>query len=229
MADFATSAGVAMAGRVTGNGYLSTAWPVLRWTAQGKVFEAGHGLQDTAIDSQAEATMTPDDVKASVALQSVGNKLVIPLVFRCMWEAEGGAATDYELIFTKASSQCATKLTLSGRAMLQPGICMYSANPVKGTPTASALYGAATTFLLTVSALVTADMCMYDFGILVDNNVASPVTNSSRLYERNFMAEGAPHILTDGAAMIFYINSATTDATFHPYMQWAELDEDDLI
>lgn len=229
MADYTTTSGVPRAGHITGNRYLSTMSPVLRWVAQGKVFEAGHGLQDTAVDSQAETTLTPDDVKASIALQSVGKKLVVPLVFRIMWEAEGGAATDYQLIVTKSSGQCATKLTLSGRDMLQPGLNMYRTSPQQAGPTAQALYGVATTFLLTVSALTTADMCMYDFAALVDNNVASPVTNSSRLYERHFLNEGAPYILTDGAAMIFYISSATSDATFHPYIQWAELDEEDLI
>ena len=229
MADFQNASGTPIPGKVTGNGYLGVVDAPLRWLAQGKVFEAGHGLQDTAADSQGETTMTPDDVKATLALQAVGNKLVVPLVWRIMWEAEGGAATDYQLIITKASAQCATKLTLSGRDALQPGLNMYRANPAKASPTASALYGVATTFLLTVSALVTADMCMYDFAILVDNNVLSPVTNSSRLYERHFLREGVPHIMTDGAAMIFYISSATTDATVHPYIQWAELDEADLI
>lgn len=231
MADFQNRNNVAQAALVTGNRSLVTSGDVLRWTAQGKVFAAGHGLQSTGIDSQAETALTPDDVKASIALQapSGGSKLIVPILLRINFESEGGAATDVELVFTKSASECATTLAFSGRDMLVDDFPLYSTSPVQNSPTARAYYGVATTFLLTVSALTVADMVMYDFAVLADNNVVAPLSNADRLLKYPFLQEGAPHILTNGAAMILYMNAAGGDAVFHPYIQWAELDEDDLI
>jgi len=228
MADYTNNAGVALAGRVTGNRDLVTAGHLLKWAAQGKIFEAGQGLQTVAVDSQGEASLTPDDVKATFALQSssASAPLIIPIMFKCMWEVEGGAATDHHLIFTKKSSDCAAALALSGRPM----VSIQNMNKVKThSPTASALYGAATTFLLTVSALVDGDNIMYDLTAHVDNNVSAPLPGTLQQVGWNFLADGAPHILSQGAAMIFYISSATTDAGVHPYMQWAEVELEDLL
>ncbi len=231
MADFQNNADVARAGRVTGNRDVVTSPNILKWLAEGKIFEAGHGLQSDEANSQAETTLTPDDVKATFALQAPGgaDTLVIPLVFKCMWQAEGSSATDMQLIFTKSSGECATTLALSGRAMLNAGQCLYSASPVKASPKASALYGVATTFLLTVTALTIDDQCMYDYIVMADNNVAAPLPGAANTYERYFLNEGAPHILTSGAAMIFYISATGGDASIHPYIQWAEVTEDDLL
>jgi hypothetical protein len=230
MADFSNNNNIAQAARVTANRDIVTLPSYYKWLAQGKIFEAGQGLQTVGIDSQGETTLTPDDVKATCALvaPSGATTLVIPLLFKVMFEVEGGAATDFQLIFTKAASECATALTLSGRDMAASQ-CMYSANPVKASPSASPLYGVATTFLLTVSALTDADNVMTDFTAMSDNNVSAALgTVAVQQKTYNFM-DTIPHILTSGAAMIFYISSATSDAVIHPYMQWAELTIDDLL
>ena len=231
MADFQNKNNVAGAGLITGNRTLVGTPELLRFAAQGKVFAAGHGLQSDAMDSQAETTLTPDDVKATFALQapSSSSTLVIPILLRVCWEVEGGAATDHQLIFTKAASECATALTMSGRDMIVNNFPIYSTTPVQDAPQASALYGVATTFLLTVSALTAADQIMYDFTAHVDNNVSAPLTGTSQQVQWNFLRDGCPHVLTSGAAMIFYISSATSDAKIHPYMQWLELEADDLL
>lgn len=231
MADFQNNNNVAQAARVTGSRDLVTLPSYYKWLAQGKIFEAGQSLQSDGIDSQGEATLTPDDVKATFALQAPSGKtpLILPLFLKVSWEVEGGAATDFQLIFTRAAPVMGVSLTMSGRDMVAQN-CMYAANPIAGSPKAKALYGVATTFLLTVSALDTANDCVMDeFAALVDNNVSVPVAGSLRVWQRNFMREAIPHILTSGAAMIYYISSATSDAKIHPYMQWAELDEEDLI
>lgn len=226
--DFQDNSSVARAGRVTGNRDLVTSTHLLKWAAQGKIFEAGQGLQTVGVDSQAEASLTPDDVKATFALvaPSATSPLIIPILFKCMWEVEGGAATDNYLIFTKSASDCGTSLALSGRDM----VSIQNMNKGKShKPSAAALYGVATTFLLTVSALVDADNVMYDMTAHVDNNVAAPLEGTSQEVSFNFLAEGAPHIMTAGAAMIFYINSGTSDAAVHQYLQWAEVTEEDLL
>lgn len=228
MADFQTNQGVPVAARVTGNRDLMTSTHLMKWAAQGKIFEAGQGLQTVGIDSQAESTLAPDDEKATWALVAPtgDSPLIIPIMLRVCWEAEGGALTDNHLIFTKKASDCVTDLALTGR----PSVAIQNMNKGQShSPKASALYGVATTFLLTVTNLVDADNVMYDLTAHVDNNVSAPLTGTSQQVQWNFLADGAPHILAEGAAMIFYISSGTSDAKIHPYMQWAEVTEGDLV
>ncbi len=226
---FKTNASVPVPARTTGNRDVITAPNLMKWAAEGKIFEAGQGLQTAAVESQTEATLTPDDVKASIALVAPTDRdtLVIPIMLRICTEVEGGSVADHQLIFTKKSNECVTDLALSGRDM----VSVQNMNKLKGhKPKSSALYGVATTFLLTVSALVDADNIMYDFSALVDNNVSVPLTGSSQQISWHFLSAGAPHILQQGAAMIFYISADTgSDVLFHQYMQWAEVTEADLV
>ena len=230
MSDFTNEDGLAVAALVTKNRTIVTSSDVLRWTAQGKVFAAGHGLQSDPIDSQGETTLVPDDVKATVGLQApAGSKFIVPILLRLCFEVEGGAATDSQLIFTKSASECATTLSLSGRDMIMPSFPLLATSPVQNAATASALYGVATSFLLTVSELTAADMVMYDYTAMADNNVVAPLVGASNKAEFDFLNTGAPHIMTNQAAMLFYISSGTSDSKFHPYIQWAELDLNDLV
>lgn len=229
MSDYQTNAGVPVAARVTGNRDLLTSTHLMKWAAQGKIFEAGQGLQTVAVDSQAESTVDPDDVKATFALvaPTATSPLIIPIMFRLCTEVQGTAATDSHIIFTKAAEDCATDLIFStSRAM----ISIQNMNKGKPhTPQASALYGEAVTFLLTVSALVDADNVLYDLTAMAINNVSAPLTGATQQVQWNFLADGAPHIMAAGSAMIFYISSAGGDAKIHQYMQWAEVTEEDLV
>lgn len=232
MADFKDNDNVPRPARVTGNGDLVILDSYWKWLAQGKVFEAGTGIQTAADLTQGEAAVTPDDVKATFALVAPAGEtpLVLPLFFKVMFEAEDSAAApDSQLIFTKSAGECAAVLALSGRDMTVEG-CMYKANPVKKGPAASPLHGVASTFLLTVSALVDGDAIIYDYWVgAAATNVTAPVTGSSQQRTHDFMHDAIPHILTSGAAMILYISGDTGDALVHPYIQWAELEPDDLL
>lgn len=233
MADFKNNDGVAVAGRVTGSGALVTTKSYYRWLAQGKVFEAGQSLQSTGLDSQEEAALTPDDVKASFALvaPSAKDKIIVPLLFKVMFEGDGGAANDSWLIFTRAAGAMGVSLSVTGTAVNAQN-CLYATSPTKAAPLASAIKGVATTFLVTVSALDTANDCvLYHMALTADafaTTAGMGITLGGSFQQYNFIEDGFPHFLTNGAAMIYYINAATTDAVFHPYVQWAELDPEDL-
>lgn len=96
MADFTNNSGTATAARVNANRDLITLPAYYRWVAEGKVFEAGQSLQSTGLDSQAETALTPDDVKASFALvaPTSSSKVIVPILFKVMFEGDGGAAPD---------------------------------------------------------------------------------------------------------------------------------------
>lgn len=228
MSDYQTNAGVPVAARVTGNRDLLTSTHLMKWAAQGKIFEAGQGLQTVGVDSQGEPTVDPDATLATFALvaPTATSPLIIPIMLRICTEVQGTAATDSHIIFTKAAEDCATDLVLSGRAM----ISIQNMNKGKShTPQASALYGVVSTFALTVSTLVDADNVLYDLTAMAINNVTAPLTGASQQVQWNFLADGAPHIMAAGSAMIFYISSAGGDAKVHQYMQWAEVTEEDLV
>ena len=226
MADFLNNSNVAVAGRTNANRDLVTSPNYLRWLAQGKVFEAGFGVESTPADSQAAI----DDTLVTFALQapSADSPLVIPILLKLMMVADGGALTRIDVAFTKPASQCATALALSGgRAMLGGSLPMYRTTAKSFTAQASALYGAATTFAITSTALVAADYISFHYDSYID--AALTVMTQPPVKTFNFLLEGLPHILTNGAAMLVYINTGTSDSTWIPYMQWAELTEDDLV
>lgn len=230
MADFENNENTPITARVVGNRDVVGLPSYFKWLAEGKIFEAGQGIQTVGIDSGTTAAVTPDDEIAAFALVAPAGKtpLVVPLFLKIMYEGEGNPANDIYLIFTKSAGQCATTLALVGRDMINEA-CMYQTSPVKAGPAASPLYGVATSFALAVSALVDADAILYDMVVLVDNNITVPLPGSSQQYSYNFMRGAVPHILTSGAAMIGYCNAADTDSILHPYMQWAELEPDDLL
>lgn len=224
MSNFENNSNVAQAGRVNGNRDVVVALPYLRWLAQGKIFEAGFGVEDTAADSQAAI----DDTLVSFALQSVGStKIVVPLLLKLAMTADGGALTRIDVAFTKPAALCATVLALTGGRALTSIHNMYRTSPAQSGPTALALYGAATTFAITSTALVAADYVNFHYETWID--AALTVMTQPQIKVINFMAEGAPRGMTAGAAMLVYINTATTDSTFIPYIQWAELEPGDLL
>jgi hypothetical protein len=234
MADFTNNNGVATAARVTANRDLVTVDSYFRWVAEGKVFEAGQSLQSAGLDSQGETALTPDDVKASFALvaPNSSNKIIVPILFKAMFEGDGGAAPDSWLIFTRAAGATGVALTLSGTAVNAQN-CLYATAPVKATPAATVLKGVATTFLLTVSALDTANDCvLYHMALMQDAAATTAGFGEGPMgyyQQSNFLKEGMPRFMTNGAAMIYYVSAASSDAVFHPYIQWAELDPADVV
>lgn len=231
MSDFLDSQNTPVAGRVTRNRDLVVSPNYFKWLAQGKLFEAGFGAEDTAADSQAAI----DDTLVTFALQSgAGSKIVIPLLLRITMVTEGGALGRADVAFTKSASLCATQFALTGGRAMTSIHNMLRTVPAQNPPTASALYGAATTFAITSTALVAADYVDYQRRSWVDNllsvSTSIPVMDGGAgdSLTWNFM-QGVPRGMTAGAAMLVYINTGTTDSTWFPYMQWAEVDAEDLL
>ena len=253
MADFLNNSNVAVAARTTANRDVVTSLPLGKWLIEGKLFEAGFAPEDTAADSQAAI----DDTLVTFALQAVGaSKIVIPLFLRLACVSEGGAAQRIDIAFTKPANLCATNLTLTGGRAMTSIHNMYRTSPAQSPPTALALYGAATTFAITASALVSADYVDYQRREIIDNAITASALvaadyvdyqrreiidnaitaglpmlggGTSNVLDISFLREGAPRGLTAGAAMLVYINVGTTDATYYPYVQWAEVEPGDLI
>jgi hypothetical protein len=224
MADYINRVNAPVAGGVTGKRALITSPSLLRWYAEGKIFEAGMGAESAPINSAASLTQ----VNPQLALQSPKNDtLVIPIQLRLAIVVEGGALTTWDLVFTKAAANCSTAMTFTvGTNLLHRSNANKAYN---STGEAVAIYGDK----ITMSANTVSDHVLYHYGSVVDN-----ITSVSKLslgeggptnvHKINFLNEGAPHIMTQGAAMILWMSTGTTDSTWWYYFQWAEVTADDL-
>ncbi len=228
--DYQDKNGVAQAGGVNGARDVITASSAWRWLAEGKVFEAGYGAEGTAADSQAALVATT----ATFALQSpvAESPIIVPIMLKLMCTGDGGALSNFQVLFTKPAALCATKLALTTTQDLTSKHCLYRTNPPQKEQTAKAYFGQATTFDITVSALVAADYVSYHYGHIADALLTTLLVSGgegpSNVQTFRFLKDGVPHLLTQGAAMLVYIYTATTDSTWFPYMQWAELEPEDL-
>jgi len=191
---------------------------------EGKVFEAGYGLEDSAITCEGAV----DDVNVAYSLQAPAGTdlLIIPILLKICITDDGGQLTTFQLMFTKPAGLCATTLVLTPGTALTSKHCLYQTNPKKAEQKATTLSA------LTSSALVAADYVSYHRGHVITNVLTSGLVamgeGPSNVHTFRFLKEGAPHIMTSGAAMLVHVNSADTDSATTCYMQWAEVTEDDL-
>jgi len=226
MADLKDRNDVPQAGGVNGKRDIIVAPNLYRWAAEGKVFEAGYGLEDTAIDSEGSATVNATTATFSLQAPSSSSLLVIPLLLKLCITTEGGAVAYYQLMFTKPAGLCATSMTLSGTALTSKHCLYRTGGEAKAVQQSTALS------TVTVSALVAADYVSYHRATIADNSLTTLLpamgTGPSNVQTFNFMQDGVPHIMTSGAAMIVYAYNATTDTAYTAYMQWAEVTKDDL-
>src|SRR3990167_10362491 len=103
-----------------------------RWLMEGKVFEAGFGAEDTAADSQASLVATT----ATFALQSpeADTPIVVPICLKLMCTADGGALSNFQVLFTKSARLCGTALALTTTRALTSIHALYQKNPPIAAP-----------------------------------------------------------------------------------------------
>ena len=218
------------AGGVNGKRDVIVAPNYMRWLAEGKIFEAGFGAEDTAADSQASL----DETKVTFALQSpeADEPIVVPICLKLMCTADGGALSNFQVMFTKPARLCATVNALSTTRAMTSIHNMFRRNPPVASPKAGAYYGQATTFDITSTALLAADYVSYHFGHVIDaaltTGLVAPGEGPSNVQTFRFLNDGIPHLLTQGAAMLVYVYTGTSDSTWFPYVQWAEVEAKDL-
>jgi len=217
MADFLTNGNVAVAGRATGNRELITSSNILKWLAQGKVFSAGLGCEETAVDSEAALA----DVSPTFGLFAPSGEttIVLPLYASFSVTGEGGAANVVQCAVTKAANNCGTAMTKSGTALSK-----QNCNALYNTPPQATALST-----ITVSALTTSDYLSLFTATAADNliSTAGGAQFMNTVLEIDMLKH--PVILAAGAALLIYAYTGTSDSTLTPYFQWAELTLDDLI
>ncbi len=224
MAEYEDKDNVARPARVNKERDLITIPNIWRWTVEGKVFEAGYGLEDSAITS--EGAINDLNVGYSLQAPSSSELLVIPIMLKICIVADGSSLTTFQVLFTKPAGLCATPMVLSAGTALTSKHALYRSNPAKTAQQSTTLSA------LTSTALLAADYVSYHRGLAADalltTGLATLGDGPSNVQTWSFFRDGVPHVLTSGAAMLVHVNDAATDTTSTCYMQWAEVTEDDL-
>lgn len=228
---FQNDSGVVRPAVVSGNRDLLSLDVPAQWLVEGKIFEAGFGPEDVPNEENTQTGIALDDTKPSYALQAPAGAvpIVIPLVFKLMLSADGAPGQKLQVAFTKPAGLCATLLALSGGTALTSKHSLFRSNPKQNTQQATAIYGDS----ITATALVAADYISYLNSIIADAVLSTGLValgeGPSNTHTLRFLEDGCPHAMTAGAAMLVYMTTQTTDAVIAAYMQWAEVEEDDLL
>lgn len=217
MADFTNSSNVAQAALVNGARELYTSSNILRWAKAGKLFTASQGLEATDVDSATtEADTTPT---YSLQAPSSSSKYVVPIRVRLALTNDGGGLSTFDVSYTKAAAQCATKLTLSGTALnIQNHL---TTNPMV-TGLATALH------TVTASALLTTDYITVAHQHAVDAALTTglPLPGAGLEWVVDLLDMGI--VLTQSAALLIHTYTASSAGKTVPVITWAELDETDF-
>ena len=217
--DFEDRSGTGQAGGITGKRDIIVAPNMLRWVAEGKVFSAGVGYENGGIDSDGN-TLDDESPEAALVASNSSDIFVLPLLVRMSTHTEGGAAPRMQVAITRAAADCAVTLVVSGTAM--PAIHNHNSSN-NNSPTAAA------TYTCTSTALTNLDYVMLVKAQAADNPVSGTGGlgfNNGTVFELDMLKD--PHLLSQGAALLIYPNTNTSDASYCPYIVWAELTEDDL-
>ena len=219
MADFTDNSAIAHAGRVTGNRDLVTHPNLLKWAYEGKLWTAGLGCENAGVDGDtALADVSPE---FGLVASSSTTVLILPIMVRLSVHTEGGALNQLQIAVTRAASDCATTMVVSGTAMtaIQNHNVAYTTSP-----SASALY------TLTASALTNADYQSLILATQADNPVSGTgglAFNRGTVFELDLLA--TPRILHSGAALLVYPYTGTTAQKYLCAITWAELSASDLV
>jgi hypothetical protein len=216
MADFSNSSNIAQAALVNGARELFIAPQIMRWAKAGKVFTASQGLEATDVD----AATTEADTTPTYSLQapSSSSKFVVPLRVSLSLTNDGGGLSTFDISYTKAAAQCATKLTLSGTTLnIQNHL---TTNPMI-TGLATALH------TVTASALLTTDYITVAHTHAVDAALTTGLPGMNSLsWIIDLFDMGI--ILTQSAALLIHTYTASSAGKTVPVITWAELDESDF-
>jgi|GEM_PF-3033421 len=222
MSDFKDKNDNALSAYIGRDRVIVTQPKLWKWAAEGKVFEAGLDMEDTAIPTLAAIA----DITASCALVSPSSSslFVIPILLKLAITNDGSALTDISVSFTKPAGEIAAAYSCTGTAMTTKQ-SLYATSPAKYNQQASALT------VCTVSILTTDEWIEYDRPQADDAFLGTAdgsfVGYNVRTYR--FLDDGAPRLLNGEASMLVTVANSTTDGAFRPYMQWAEVTMDDLL
>ncbi len=188
---------------------------VMDWMLRGYIFSNGLLIDD---GTNIASVTTLADTTPILSLQSPigGGTIVVPLkVHISITEDDGTAESQFDIVYTKAAKDCATRLSLSGTAVTGV-INHFTRSPAIATKS---------TLLSTVTASA---LTVVDSIVIAHKEVAAAVLTAATFnvdpvlnYEFK-----TPICLMEGAALLIYAFTGTGAAEIRPSLTWAELPAD---
>lgn len=177
--------------------------------ADGRVYIAGIGVEDTPIADQA----TLSDQAPMLALQAPDSgTVVIPLAVICDIDVEGGAAvTEFDIVYDDADRNCS-------------GIELTDIRNARGdgpnTPKASALYA------VTADAGDGVTLRHYEWPTQILSTEAIDENSGHIVWTPEDMG-GVPLFLVNGGSLLVYSVTGSTRTSYVPLLVWAEYNTDE--
>ena len=193
------------------------------WLAQlgleGKVFIAGHGLEEAATDGI--ITTLDDTTPTFVLMAPLTGTIVIPIWAEIRMMTEGGAAPDAYLSYigvprvTTTAGTTLDKLQICGEATSSAALCLKT---VSAVPT----FTSAQNVLLARRAEMLDNMTSAEMLTTLPNT--ETMARDPLGLEFNFMAKfGGAFQLYKGTSVQFHTKTATTVSAYGCTFVWAEL------
>ena len=187
---------------------------------EGRIFYAGHGIEEAGHDSAAAL----DDTTPSFALSAPAvDWVVIPLWFRAYFDTEGGAAPVWLWAYVQAT-----------KGVNGAGTAVTAINGLGGTDPRAA-QGTAQHSLSSVTAITAAqnvvlgertqllDNFQSAEAVATDDNIETPGGKSTFEFHWNCNDTVAPITLWKGSSVLFYAGTGTTDSKYNYSCAWVEI------
>lgn len=206
--------------RVTRAGELLQMPWVYQMAIEGRVFVAGHGLEQTAVDSEAAA----DETKPNFSLSApAGGKLVIPLAMEVYMLTEGGAAPNVEAIYVQEDVSA-----------IGSGTAHTPLNVLGGTDPVGAQAKCQHTLTGLTAFADAQNVMLANRNNILDNyeSVEAATTQAGAegpgrdSFTFKLPLGPVPYILKNGSSLLFYMVTGTSDSTWSHFAAWVELDID---
>lgn len=190
-------------------------------TLEGRVFTAGHGIEETATSNVASGTF--DEQKPMFHLRApTGGTIVVPISVTVRMHAEGGAAPVIRFAYVQAdriaagsgTSQEATILSCMGGTQIRRAQAILEHTVTSTTAITNDENVALMTRDSMLDNIISAEM------IAADSAIETPSRGTLEwVYEPI-----VPFMLYKGSALAAWSNTNTSSSTWSMVWQWAELD-----
>lgn len=207
--------GVAAAMRLGRDGSVITRDFIWQLALEGKIFVAGHGLEESAQTGRTSLDETTPDIHLKSPVG--GNVLIVPLYFEALVTSEGGAAPDWHVNVITVDKAITTAGTAQTPQSLGK-VGVTSAAVVSHVPTLAA-YTSLENKLLASSRNALDNLISVESATGANTDKDDYMNNRTKIV----WAPRVPVVLVDGQAWCFYSATGTTGQSFVYTLYYAEL------
>ena len=216
------SAGTAGAARVNQAEELVAIPWLTQLALEGRVFMAGHGLEETATDGI--ITTLDEQTPTFMLMAPASGTVVVPIYAECRMHTEGGAAPDLYLSYVgvdRSSGPSYTSLDVIPVGRLAADAATVGAIAAKTISAVTAITSAQTVLLARRANILDNQISVES--ATTRSQIETPLFNVLGL-EYDFIAKfGGAFTMSKGQSIMFHTATGTTVSAYSVTFMWAEL------